>query len=100
MSSPSICWFTNSESFVIARPSNFRIFNLLVDPYEPALKIELDLGNSSQIPPKLALNDRILILLNNEGKLIFYDLLRQKVVVESEIKTGDYQVFGDQLIIK
>ena len=74
--SHSVCWFSNSESFVLASSKKFQTFNILVDPYKPALNIDIDLENDKSRPPKLALIDRILILLNQDYKLIFYDLLR------------------------
>ena len=52
------------------------------------------------VPPKMALNDGIVILKNKDNQLIFYDLQRQKLVAQCYLRVIDYQVAGDYLIIK
>ena len=50
--------------------------------------------------PKVVFGDRIVILRNENGKLIFYDVQRQKFVATLQISVYSYQVVGDDLIIQ
>ena len=70
-------------------------------PENPVIKEDMELMNRSAIPPKLVLNDRILILLTKYKKITFYDVMRQKFVAECTIdKVTRYSVVGDELVVK
>ena len=50
--------------------------------------------------PKVVFGDRIVILRNENGKLIFYDVQRQKFIATLQISVYSYQVVGDDLIVQ
>ena len=53
---------------------------------KPVLSEKLDLLNDRYVPPVAVYQDRIVILLNKDRRLIFYDIKRQKIVAECTIK--------------
>ena len=82
---PSMCWFENSEQILIAQEDGFQILNVL-KPQKPVLKVDCALMNNYQIcPPKVTFEDRIVILIRKDWKLIFYDVQRQKFVFECKL---------------
>ena len=56
----SASWFSDSEQIVLADEwDKFQIFNVLA-PEKPVISIDMELQNNQ--PPKVVLNDRIIIL--------------------------------------
>ena len=96
----SVCWFNDSERIALVYIKKFQVINVL-DPVKPIFDVAQELSNSNLIaPPKVVLEDRILILINKDNKLMFYDLERQKFITICEIKNVlSYCVVGEELII-
>ena len=69
-----------------------------VQPEECKLQID---WYSIPTPPKVVFNDRIIILMNNEGKLMFYDVNRHKFIAQCNIQgIYIYCIAGDDLIYR
>ena len=63
---PSICWFSDSEQFVIAYyRQKFHVINALA-PETPVIHENMELRNYRDRTPKVTLDDKILILLNKD----------------------------------
>lgn len=76
----SICWFKNSENIVVAYKKKFQIYNVLT-PDEKPLSVECLLSNDySWRQPRVVFDDRAVILLSKDKKLVFYDIHRRKFV--------------------
>ena len=84
---------------MVAYKNKFEIVSALT-PESPVLTVDCDLTNHKRIPPKVAFDDRMLILKNKEGQLVFYDICRQKFVAQCEINNiSSYGIVDDCLII-
>ena len=56
--------------------------------------------NDKYLPPLAVYQDRIIILLSKDKRLIFYDINRQKLIAECKINDVHvYYVVGDDIII-
>ena len=72
----SVCWFNDSERIALVYINKFQVINVL-DPDKPIFDVAYRLSNVYLFsPPKVVLEDRILILKNKDNKLMFYDLER------------------------
>ena len=71
-------------------------------PEKAVISEDMELSEYNQCPPKVVFNDRIIILIDKDNKLIFYDIMRRKIVARCELKVksfSGYQVVGDEIII-
>ena len=59
----------------------FQVYNVL-SPDKPVAGEDMKLLNQGGITPKVVLNDRIIILLDEDHKLVFYDVMRQKFIAK------------------
>ena len=54
----------------------------MLSPEQPVVSKDMTLKNEEGITPKVVLNDRIIILLDEDHKLVFYDVMRQKFIAK------------------
>ena len=77
---PSICWFSDSEQFMIAYyGKKFQVINALA-PETPVMNKDIHVCPFDQKAPKVVFNDKILIFSGKDTRIVFYDVQRQKIV--------------------
>ena len=78
----------------------FQIINVLA-PNRTIFEKTYDYLMFNYVPPKVAFEDRIIILREGEfGKLIFYDIERDKFIATCEIEgVNSICIVGEELII-
>ena len=72
----------------------------MIQSDKPILSAELNLLNDKYLPPLVVCQDRIIILLSKDKRLIFYDINRRKLIAECKINDVHvYYVVGDYITI-